>query len=43
MQFLTISWYVGVPMTLTARLRVVATFFTSLGSTTSHWPRRKQD
>lgn len=36
MQFLTISWCAGVPTTLTARFRVVATFFTSSGSTTLH-------
>ena len=37
MQFLTISSYAGVPTTLMARFRVLATFWTSAGSTTLHW------
>jgi len=43
MQFLTISSYAGVPTTLMARFKVVATFFTSAGSTTLHWGGRKDE
>jgi hypothetical protein len=42
MQFLIISLWAGVPTTSMARFRVVATFWTSAGSTTSHWENERR-